>query len=106
MIPLLVLLMAVLLQVGSVVHDQLRLVTVTSGAARAAMVEPTEAATRSAVGELGADLQVSEVELRGPRSAGSLLVVRVAARPRRLPLVGAAVAGMTLSEEVVVRVEG
>lgn len=105
-IPLVVVVAALLLQVATVAVDRVHLVSVTATAARSAMVEPRTAVARRAAEASAGDLQLRSVSLRGPRNPGSLMVVEVSARPRRLPLVGLAVARLQLHESITVRVEG
>lgn len=105
-LPVVVLLMAVLVQVVLVVRDEVHLVAVTSSAARAVMVEPTESVARSAVDSTSGNLEVERIVLSGGRGPGSLLTIEVTARPQRLPLVGLAATRVLLSERVTVRVEG
>jgi len=106
MIPVVVVLLAALVQVVVVVRDQVHVVRVTSAVARAVMVEPDEQTARRTVDSLRGDLEVERVEMHGGREPGDILSVSVVARPRRLPLVGLAVAPLRLTERVTVRVEG
>lgn len=106
LVPVVVLLFAALVQVAVVVRDQVHLTRATSAAARAAMVEPTDAAVRDALGTHGAGLEIDTVRLVGSRAPGGLLTVQVRARPARVPLVGLAIASLQLEERLVVRVEG
>ncbi len=106
LLPLLALLLLAVAQAGVVVRDQVHLTRATSAAARAAMVDPSEAAARSALLETGGGLAIESVSVRGSSSPGSLLTVSAVASPTRLPLVGAAVGWIRLRESLVVRVEG
>jgi Flp pilus assembly protein TadG len=106
LLPLLVVLFLVVLQAALVARDQVRLTRATSAAARAAMVEPEEAAARHELAAVAGGLAVRSVSLSGSRSPGSLLTVTVTARPTRVPVVGLAVTRLELSERLVVRVEG
>lgn len=106
MVPVVVLLAVALVQVVVVAVDRVQLVRVTAASARAAMVEPDDPTATSAAREVSGGLEVQQVELHGGRRPGDLLTVSVVARPRRLPLVGMAVAGLRLSESLTVRVEG
>lgn len=106
LIPLVVVLLAVVVQVGVVVRDRVALVRVTSSAARAAMVEPTDDAVARELRQLGASLRIESWRLSGSRSAGGLLTLEVSAAPTRVPVVGLAVSRLTLTERMVVRVEG
>lgn len=106
MIPVVVVLLAALVQVVVVVRDQVQVVRVTSATARAVMVEPDHEAARAAADAVRGDLEVERVELDGGRDPGDLLSVSVVARPHRLPLVGLAISGVRLSERLTVRVEG
>lgn len=106
LLPLLALLLLAVAQAGVIVRDQVHLTRATSAAARAAMVDPSEAAARSAIVENGGGLAIESVSLQGSRSPGSLLTVSAVASPTRLPLVGAAVGSIRLHESLVVRIEG
>lgn len=106
MIPVVVLLLAAVIQVVIVARDQVQLVRVTSAAARSAMVEPDEDTARATVEAMSGDLDVERVELHGGRAPGDLLSVSVVVRPRRIPLVGLGISGVRLSEHLTVRVEG
>ncbi len=106
LLPLLALLLLAVAQAGVVVRDQVHLTRATSAAARAAMVDPSESAARSALLETGGGLAIEGVSVRGSRSPGSLLTVSAVASPTRLPLVGGAVGWIRLRESLVVRVEG
>lgn len=106
MIPVVVLLLAAVIQVVIVARDQVQVVRVTSAAARSAMVEPDEGTARATVEAMSGGLDVERVVLHGGRAPGDLLSVSVVARPRRIPLVGVAIAGVRISEHLTVRVEG
>lgn len=106
MIPILILLLAALVQVVVVVRDQVQVVRVTSAAARAVMVEPDEQTARAAADAVRGDLELEKVELRGGRAPGDHVDVSVVARPQQVPLVGVAISRMRLSERLTVRVEG
>lgn len=106
MIPVVVLLLAALVQVALVARDQVHLVRVTSATARAVMVEPEDRTARATVDAVSGALEVDRVVLEGGREPGDLLSVSVVARPQRVPLVGMAVSGLRLTERITVRVEG
>ncbi|MFV0318295.1 MAG: TadE/TadG family type IV pilus assembly protein [Microthrixaceae bacterium] len=105
-IPIVVLLLAALVQVGLVVRDRVALVRITAASARAAMVEPSDAVVADELRALGGSLDIESWNLSGARSPGALLTVAVTARPTRVPLVGVAVSGMRITERLTVRVEG
>lgn len=106
MIPVVVLLLAVLVQVVVVIRDQVQVVRVTSATARSVMVDPDERVARDTADAVRGDLEVERVELHGGRGPGDMLRISVVARPRRLPLVGVVISGLRLSERLTVRVEG
>ena len=105
-LPLVALVAGVVLQVALVVRDQVHLTRATSAAARAVMVDPTEATARRTVASVGEGLDIRSVSVSGPRSAGSMVTVGVTARPRSVPGLGAALRWFRLSERLVVRIEG
>ena len=105
-IPVIAILMAAVLQVGLLARDRVVLGRVTSAAARAAMVEPTDRVVSAELLEHRGSLRVESWSLTGSRSAGGLLTLEVTARPTPVPLVGLAVSGVRLTERLVVRVEG
>lgn len=105
-IPVLVLLAVALIQLVVVARDRVQLVRVTAASARAAMVDPDDRTVAATARALRGGLDLERVECSGGRAAGELLTVSVMARPQRLPLVGAALGGLRLSESLTVRVEG
>ncbi|MGI9579395.1 MAG: TadE/TadG family type IV pilus assembly protein [Microthrixaceae bacterium] len=105
-LPLAALLVLLVVQAALVARDQVHLTRATSAAARAAMVDPTDATAREAVSDVGGGLNVRSVRVRGDRTPGALLTVIVVASATRVPLVGMAVGSIRLREELVVRVEG
>ena len=105
-----VLLMAVLLvvQVGLVVRDQLRTVHAAREAARQAAVDPSEAAaTAAALGGSGLPAGRTTVRLSGRGEAGSHVTAVVIYRAvTDVPLVGFLVPDPELHAEATMRVEG
>lgn len=106
LIPVVALLLALVVQVGLVVRDQVLLVRVTSAAARAAMVEPTDEVVRSELLVHRGSVRVDSWRLTGTRSPGELVTVELTATPTTVPVVGLALQRVRLSERLVVRVEG
>lgn len=103
-LPLVVLVLLSLLQVGLLLRDQLLVSAAAREGAREAAVSPDlgrveRAAARAAPG-LGLVVEVS----RGPRR-GDPVAVTVSAAPTTVPLVGQIVASRTVRSEAVMRVE-
>lgn len=104
-LPVLVVVIAAVLQVGLLVRDRVVVVHATRAAARAVAVQPGTASARRAVEEAGLGDR-ADVAVGGSTTPGGLAQVTVRARPTLVPLVGRAVAGVRLEERLVVRVEG
>ena len=106
-LPVIVVVLLALVQVGLVLRDHVAVTTAARAAARAAVVEPDAAAVRrAAVGSTGLRSDRVSVSLEGDASPGSLVTVRVRYREAgALPLVGRLVDGLVLEERVVVMVE-
>lgn len=106
-LPLIMVVMLVLVQVGLLVRDHILVVHAAREAARAAAVDPTtEAATAAAVAAAGLDPEKLLVDTAGNRMTGGLLQVRVRYRPEpAVPFVGRLFPAMTIQETLTVRVE-
>jgi Flp pilus assembly protein TadG len=104
-LPLVVLVVAAVLQAAVLARDQVHLTRATAAAARAVMVEPTRAAALQELATVGEGLDIETVSLSGGRSGGDLVTVVVTARPTRLPLIGLGLVSHRLRERLVVRVE-
>lgn len=103
-LPVVVVLLLVLAQVGLLVRDRVLAVHAARAAARAVAVEPTAgAAVRAAEPVLG---RRARVEVAGDLRPGGTARVTVVVQPVRLPVVGAAVRAVALRETLAVRVEG
>jgi uncharacterized membrane protein len=104
-LPAFVLLVLVVVQVAVLVRDRLALGHAVRVAARAVIVDPSEAAARTALRRVGVDDSVT-VDLSGGRASGDLIRVTVTVAPTAVPLVGRVVAGERLRESLTVMVEG
>jgi len=107
LLPLLVLLLLAVVQVGLVVRDQVVVTHVAREAARAAAVDPQLAVAREgATAAARLDPDRLEVELSGSTDPGGRLTVTVRYRsPTRVPLIGPLVGDRTLVAEATMRVE-
>lgn len=103
-LPIVVLALLLVLQVGLIVRDRVLVVHATRTAARAVIVEPDAAAASRAVDALDAGADYS-VRVGGDARPGGLAEVTVSARASMLPLVGRLVPAPILRERMVVRVE-
>ena len=106
-LPLVVMLLLALVQLGVVVRDQILVVHAAREAARAAAVESDPGAASAAAAD-GSGLAASRlhVDVTGRAGPGSRVAVSVAYRsPTDVPLVGAAVADVTLRGRATMRVE-
>jgi hypothetical protein len=106
LLPVLLLMLLLVVQVGLVARDRVVAVHAVRVAARAAIVEPTEFASVEALRRHGLPLDRLAVSLEGDRSAGGLLSVVVVMRPTPVPLVGRVLSGVELTERLAVVVEG
>lgn len=106
MMPVVVLVVAAVLQAAVLARDQVHLTRATAAAARAVMVEPSTDTARAELATVGEGLQIEGVSISGGRDRGDLATVSVSASPTRVPLVGLALGSMRLRERLVVRVEG
>jgi Flp pilus assembly protein TadG len=106
-LPLVVVLLLAVVQVGLVVRDQILVVHAAREAAREAAVDPAaDAPRRAALASSTLDPDRLTVTSTGRGAAGSRVRVEVSYRaPTALPLVGAAVGDLTLRASVTMRVE-
>jgi Flp pilus assembly protein TadG len=107
LLPLLATMLLAVVQVGLVVRDQVLVTHAAREAARAAAVDPTDAAAREGA-EAAARLDPSRlaVELTGSTEPGGRVTVTVTYRsPTDVPLVGQLVGDHTLTAEATMRVE-
>ena len=106
-LPLVVLLLLAVVQVGLVVRDQVLVVHAAREAARQAAVDPSpDAPKRAALA--GSNLQSDrlDVVVSGRGGAGSRVKVQLRYRaPAEVPLVGPALGDVTLEAEATMRVE-
>jgi Flp pilus assembly protein TadG len=107
LLPVVVVLLLLVLQVGLLARDVLLVTHAAREAARAAAVEPTVAAARHAAREAsGLTADRLRVELAGGRGRGDRLEVTVTYRARTaVPVVGALVGDRTLRAAATMRVE-
>lgn len=104
--PVVVLLILVLVQVGALVRDQILVVHAAREAAREAAVDPAPGAARQAARDssgLGTRLEIVVHDRGGPGSRA-----RVTARyraPTNVPIVGRALGDVTLEASATMRVE-
>ncbi|MBV6508429.1 MAG: hypothetical protein JJLCMIEE_01491 [Acidimicrobiales bacterium] len=106
-LPLVLLMLLVVAQVGLIVRDRVLVIHATREAARVAVVDPRQdAAEEAARSKGGLDPDRLLVEVRGGTASGDRLeiVVRYQAATD-LPLIGPVVPDVDLHERVVVRVE-
>jgi Flp pilus assembly protein TadG len=106
-LPLVVVLLLALIQLGLLVRDQILVVHAAREAARAAAVDPKPGAASAAAAD-GSGLPSSrlEVDVTGRGGPGSRVAVAVSYKaPTDIPLVGAAVADVTLRGRATMRVE-
>ena len=106
-LPLVVVVLLAVVQVGLVVRDQVLVVHAAREAAREAAVQPAaDAARQAALAGSGLDGERLDVDVSGRGAAGSRVRAQVRYRtPTRVPLVGAAVGDLTLEATATMRVE-
>ena len=104
-LPVVLMVLLVVVQVGLLARDRLVVVHATRAAARAVIVEPATSAATTALRRQGVRGS-ARVHVAGQLHAGGLATVEVEMPPTRLPLVGRALAGVTLRESLTVHVEG
>ncbi len=107
-LPLVVLLLLAVVQVGLLVRDQILVVHAAREAAREAAVDASpDAAKRAAVASSTLEHSRITVTTTGRGAAGSRVKVEVAYRaPTAVPLLGAAIGDLTLKASATMRVEG
>jgi len=104
-LPVVVVVLAVLVQVGLLVRDRIVVVHAARAAARAVAVDPSSAAAAAALSTQPGVASDATVSVGGTPRPGGLVTVTVSARPTRLPLVGYLVSGVELREQLSARVE-
>lgn len=106
LLPLILMVLLVVLQVGVLARDRLAVVHATRAAARTVIVDPSpEAATRSLRAQGGAAAR-GRVAVSGALRPGGLATVTVTMAATPVPIIGHVVAGVTLRERLTVYVEG
>ncbi len=106
LLPLVLMVLLVVLQVGVLARDRLAVVHATRAAARAVIVDPSpEAAARSLRAQGGAAAG-ARVTVSGSLRAGGLATVTVTMSATAVPIIGHVVSGVTLRERLTVYVEG
>lgn len=103
-LPLVLILILGLLQVGVLVRDQIMVLGAAREGVREAIVTPDRAAITTAASEAAPGLELSVQVSRGTER-GEPARVNVTAPPARLPLVGDIVSGMTLKASATMRIE-
>lgn len=106
-IPLLVLLLLAIVQVGLVVRDQILVVHASREAARAAAVDPDSGAPRRAAersSELSSDRIRLEISDRGAPGSTLRVTIRYSS-PTEVPLIGALLPDVQLRAVTAIRVE-
>lgn len=106
-LPLVLLMLLVVAQVGLIVRDRVLVIHAAREAARAAVVDPRQGAAEEAARSRGGlDPDRLQVEIAGGTVSGDRIEVVVQYQARTdLPLIGALVPDVALRERVVVRVE-
>ena len=106
-LPLVVLVLLAVVQVGLVVRDQVLVVHAAREAAREAAVEPApDAARRAALAGSGLRADRLAVDVSGRGGAGTRVRVQVRYRtPTQVPLVGTALGDVDLEATATMRVE-
>jgi Flp pilus assembly protein TadG len=107
LLPLVVVLLLAVLQVGLLARDVVLVTHASREAARAAATDPDpEAARTAATASSGLAADRLEVRVRGRGDAGSRVRVEVAYRaPTTVPLVGALLGDRTIRSSATMRVE-
>ena len=106
-LPLVVVVLLAVVQVGLVVRDQVLVVHAAREGAREAAVEPApDAARQAAVAGSSLEADRLDVAVSGRGAAGSRVRVEVRYRaPTRVPVVGAVLGDLTLEATATMRVE-
>ncbi|HUQ64262.1 MAG TPA: TadE/TadG family type IV pilus assembly protein [Acidimicrobiales bacterium] len=107
LLPLVVLVLLVVVQIGLVIRDQVLVVHAAREAARQAAVDPSaEGPERAALAGSDLDSERLDVSVSGRGGAGSRVKVAVRYRaPTEVPLVGAMLDDFTLEAQATMRVE-
>jgi Flp pilus assembly protein TadG len=103
-LPVVVVVLLVLLQVGMALRDRIQVQHATRTAARAVIVEPTQAAAAAALRRAGVGRD-ARVALGGDTRPGGLATVTVTMPATVVPLVGRLVADHTVRDSLTVMVE-
>ncbi len=103
-LPLVLLMLLSLLQVGIMLRDQLLVSAAARESAREAAVSADPARIEAAGRRAAPGLSIS-LDIDRGRSRGDSVTVKVSAKPLRVPLVGALVADRILRAEATMRVE-
>lgn len=103
-LPLVLLMLLSLLQVGIMLRDQLLVSSAAREAAREAAVS-TDPARIEAAGRRAAPGLALSLDINRGRNRGDPVTVQVSAKPLRIPLVGALVADRILRARATMRVE-
>lgn len=103
-LPLVLILILGLLQVGVLVRDQIMVLGAAREAVREAIVTPDHGAITAAAGDAAPGLKLNVQVSRGTQR-GDPARVNVSAPPAQLPLVGRIVGGMTLKASATMRME-
>lgn len=106
-LPLVMLLLLLVTQVGLLIRDQVLVVHAAREAARQAAVDPSsDGAKNAAVAGSGLDRRRLQVEMTGRGRAGTRVTVRLRySAPAEVPIVGAALGDLELTAEATMRVE-
>lgn len=104
-LPLVVLLLLALLQVGVMVKDQLLVLGAAREGVREAIVNSDRGQIESAAVAAAPGVTLTSVQIERGTERGEPAKVEVAATPSRLPLVGKMVAGITLRASASMRLE-
>lgn len=106
LLPVLALLLLLAVQVALVARDRVVAVHTVRVAARAAIVDPDEAAVRDAVRAQGGPVDRVRVEVTDDPHHDDLVAVTVRMRPVTVPIVGRVLGHTVLTERLSVLVEG
>lgn len=103
-LPLVLILVLGLLQVGVLARDQIMLLGAAREGVREAIVTPDQGRIAAAAGNAAPGLDLNVQVARGTQR-GEAARVDVSAAPARLPVVGGIVGGMTLRASATMRIE-
>lgn len=105
MLPVVIVLILVVVQMGLLVGDRLAALDAARIGARAAALRPDQRFVDSAFTDHGIDLHGGSAELVGDLRPGGIATIIVERPPTRLAVVGRIVGSMTISERLVFRIE-